>query len=160
MTADTPPQCQINSTNHLSCGTTVVVMGVDRKGLRTGRRQVRAADLWITSGAATTFACTRSGFAPPLMSHAEEICSRASRPAPQARSVEERKRRGSPSLRASPVGSGSSSWRRRHCADQDAKTRMTWNATSAWSLTPSCANYVSGNTYHDCISRVNVPSLS
>jgi hypothetical protein len=30
---------------------------------------------------------------------AEGFCSRASRPAPQARSVEERKRRGSPSLR-------------------------------------------------------------
>ena len=26
---------------------------------------------------------------------------------------------------------------RRHGADQDAKTRTTWNATSAWSLTPS-----------------------
>jgi hypothetical protein len=35
---------------------------------------------------------------------------------------------------------------RRHGADQDAKTRMTWNATSAWSLTPSCANCVSVNT--------------
>jgi len=36
---------------------------VDRQGLRTWRRQVRAAELWITSGAATTSACTRSGFA-------------------------------------------------------------------------------------------------
>ena len=31
---------------------------------------------------------------------------------------------------------------RRHGADQDAKTRMTRNAPSAWSLTPSCANCV------------------
>ena len=29
---------------------------------------------------------------------------------------------------------------------QDAKTRTTWNATSAWSLTPSCANCVAVNT--------------
>src|SRR5664279_5357246 len=35
---------------------------------------------------------------------------------------------------------------RRHGADQDAQTRMTWNATSAWSLTPSCANCVAVNT--------------
>jgi hypothetical protein len=39
---------------------------VDRKALRTGRRQVRAADLWITSGAATTFACTRSRGSPAV----------------------------------------------------------------------------------------------
>jgi len=31
---------------------------------------------------------------------------------------------------------------RRHGADQDAKTRTTWNATSAWSLTPSRSNCV------------------
>ena len=35
---------------------------------------------------------------------------------------------------------------RRHGADPDAKTPTTWNATSAWSLTPSCANCVSVNT--------------
>src|SRR5664279_5168361 len=35
---------------------------------------------------------------------------------------------------------------RRHGADQDDKTRMKWHATSAWSLTPSCANCVSGNS--------------
>ena len=32
---------------------------------------------------------------------------------------------------------------RRHGADPDAKTRTSWNATSACSLTPSCANCVS-----------------
>ena len=35
--------------------------------------------------------------------------------------------------------------RRRHVAGQAAKTRMTWNATSASSLTPSCANCVTVN---------------
>jgi len=37
---------------------------VDRRGLCTWRRQVRTAELWITSGAATTSACTRSGGTP------------------------------------------------------------------------------------------------
>jgi len=55
------------------------------------------------------------------------------------------KRRGAEAARQ-PVSAGVSSRRRtalaarRHGADQDAKTRMTWNATSAWSLTPSCAS--------------------
>jgi hypothetical protein len=46
------------------------------------------------------------------------------------------------------VSAGVSRWRktgsrrRRHVADQAAKTRITWNATSAWSLTPYCANCV------------------
>jgi len=38
---------------------------------------------------------------------------------------------------------------RRHGTDQDAKTRTTWNATSAWSLTPSCANCVAVNNETD-----------
>src|SRR5450755_3448396 len=60
------------------------------------------------------------------------------------------KRRGAEAARQ-PVSADVSSRRktalaaRRHGADQDAKTRMTWNATSAWSLTQSCANCVAVN---------------
>src|SRR5664279_4547191 len=61
------------------------------------------------------------------------------------------KRRGAEAARQ-PVSAGMSSRRKTALAawcdgaDQDAKTRMAWNATSAWSLTPSCANYAAVNT--------------
>ena len=49
---------------------------------------------------------------------------------------------------------------RRHGADQDAKTRMTWNATSAWSLTPSCANCLAVNMSHGSVINLDdVPTI-
>ena len=92
---------------------------------------------------------------------AEGFCSRASRPAPQARSVEERKRRGSPSLRGvssrrKTALAAAAPWR----GSGHARTRMMWNATSAWSLTPSCANWVPVNTRSDRAAHVRAPGPS
>ena len=50
-----------------------------------------------------------------------------------------------------PVGVRRLSRARRHRADQDATTRMKWNAISAWSLTPSCAYCVA--LYTRCARR-------
>jgi hypothetical protein len=92
-------------------------------------------ELWITSGAATTSACTRSegsvrGQADP---HRRREASRSGSGA--AARLCRRSPRRKTALAA-----------RRHGADPDAKTRTSWNATSACSLTPSCANCVSVNT--------------
>jgi len=60
------------------------------------------------------------------------ICSRASRPAPHREAPRSGSGRGSPSLRACPVGVRRLSRLGAMARIRNAKTRMTWNATSAW----------------------------
>jgi len=86
------------------------------------------------------------GGSPKAVKSSLRDLSRACRPAPQARSVEERKRRGSPPLRTISSRRKTALAARRHGADQDAKTRTTWNAIAPRKPSPRTTSGVHRRT--------------